>query len=192
MSAPQIVPFSVDRTTIDGLVVLTMKQITEPRGIVRELFRLSAMAQAGLHPGPWLQINVTETVHGAVRGLHGESMTKLVAIAAGSALGAYVDTRPDSPTVGAVVTVELVPGRQVLVPAGVCNGFQSTSEEPSQYVYCFDAEWVPGMTGTAVHPLDPALGIAWPIPVDASNQAQLSAKDAAQPTLVQTLAALGG
>ena len=190
MTAPNIVPFSVDPTAIDGLVVLTMKQITEPRGTVRELFRTSAMAQAGLHSGPWQQINVTETVRGAVRGLHGEAMTKLVAIAAGSAFGAYVDTRPDSPTVGAVVTVELIPGRQVLVPPGVCNGFQSTSDDPSQYVYCFDAEWVPGMAGTAVHPLDPALGISWPIPVDPADQAQLSAKDAGQPTLADTLAAL--
>src|SRR6185437_13974940 len=188
MSAPQITPFTVDRSAIDGLVVLTMKQIFEPRGTVRELFRTSAMAQAGLHAGPWQQINVTETVRGAVRGLHGEAMTKLVAIAAGSAYGAYVDTRVDSPTVGAVVTVELVPGRQVLVPAGVCNGFQSTSDEPSQYVYCFDAEWVPGMAGTAVHPLDPALGIEWPIDIDPSDRSLLSAKDAAQPTLAEALA----
>ena len=192
MSAPQIVPFDVDHTAIDGLAVITMKQISEPRGTVRELFRTSAMAQAGLHAGPWQQINITETARGAVRGLHGEAMTKLVAIAAGSATGAYVDTRPDSPTVGAVVTVDLVPGRQVLVPAGVCNGFQSTSDEPSQYVYCFDAEWVPGMPGTAVHPLDPALGIDWPIPVDPADPAQLSAKDAGQPTLAEALAALRG
>lgn len=187
MSAPAVTHFDVAATAIDGLVVITMKQVEEPRGTVRELFRLSAMEEAGLHTGPWKQINVTETRLGAVRGLHGEAMTKLVAIAAGSAFGAYVDTRPDSPTVGAVVTVDLVPGRQVLVPAGVCNGFQSTSQEPSQYVYCFDAEWVPGMAGTAVNPLDPALAINWPVPIDTANPAQLSAKDAAQPTLAETL-----
>jgi dTDP-4-dehydrorhamnose 3,5-epimerase len=190
VTGPTIVPFDVQTTAIDGLVIITMKQVTEPRGTVRELFRSSAMAEAGLHSGPWQQVNVTETNHGAVRGLHGEAITKLVAIAAGSAFGAYVDTRPHSPTVGAVVTVELTPGRQVLVPAGVCNGFQSTSAEPSQYVYCFDAEWVPGMAGTAVHPLDPALAIAWPVPIDPADTAQLSAKDAAQPTLAETLAAL--
>jgi dTDP-4-dehydrorhamnose 3,5-epimerase len=191
VTAPKIVPFDVETTAIDGLVVLTMKQITDDRGTVRELFRTSAMAEAGLHAGPWRQINVTETGQGAVRGLHGEAMTKLVAIVSGSAFGAYVDTRPESPSVGAVVTVELVPGRQVLVPAGVCNGFQSTGDASSQYVYCFDAEWVPGMTGTAVHPLDPALGIAWPVPIDPANPTQLSAKDAAQPTLAEALAALG-
>ena len=40
-----------------------------------------------------------------------------------------------------------------------------------------------GMAGVAVTPLDPALGIAWPIPIDADDRAQLSAKDAAAPTL---------
>jgi dTDP-4-dehydrorhamnose 3,5-epimerase len=34
----------------------------------------------------------------------------------------------------------------------------------------------------AIHPLDPALRIGWPIPVDAADPTQLSAKDAALPT----------
>jgi len=50
-------------------------------------------------------------------------------------------------------------------------------------VYCFTNEWVPGMAGVAVNPLDPALAIQWPLPVDVSDPAQLSAKDAAQPNL---------
>jgi dTDP-4-dehydrorhamnose 3,5-epimerase len=37
------------------------------------------------------------------------------------------------------------------------------------------------MAGSAVNPLDPALGIAWPIAVDSSDPAQISAKDAAAP-----------
>ncbi len=78
----------------------------------------------------------------------------------------------------------LVKGTQVLVPPGVCNGFQSISPGVSQYLYCFDAEWVPGMSGVAVNPLDPDLGIVWPIPVD---RALLSAKDAALPLLRDVL-----
>jgi dTDP-4-dehydrorhamnose 3,5-epimerase len=107
-----------------------------------------------------------------LRGLHGEAMTKLVGVAYGSALGAYLDTREASATYGAVQTVELVPGVQVLVPAGVCNGFQTTSEL-SVYVYGFDAEWAPGMPGTAVHPL--SVGIDWPL------EPVLSEKDASLP-----------
>lgn len=182
--------FKAEPTAIDGLVVVHMKQIHDERGTVREFFRASAMAQAGLHAGPWHQLNLTATSRGAVRGLHAEAMTKFVSVAFGTVFGAYVDARPDSATVGAVVTVPLEVGVQVLVPTGVANGFQSTSEGVSQYLYCFDTEWAPGMPGSAVNPLDPALGIAWPIPVDPDDRAQLSAKDVAAPTLAQTLARL--
>lgn len=81
-------------------------------------------------------------------------------------------------------------GTQVLVPQGVCNGFQSVSHGTSQYLYCFDQEWRPGMPGTALTPLDPALGIDWPIALDPADRAQVSAKDAAAPTLADYLATL--
>lgn len=175
---------AVRQTAIDGLLVITMKQVTDDRGTVREFYRQSAWREAGLPDlGPWQQVNLTETKPGALRGLHGEAMHKLVAIAAGEAFGAYVDARPNSPTRGAVVTVALVAGEQVLVPQGVCNGFQSVGTRPTQYLYCFDAEWAPGMAGVAVNPLDPALSIAWPLPVDTADPAQISAKDLGAPPL---------
>lgn len=182
--APKIVPFTVSQTEVDGLRVLTMKQVTDDRGTVREFYRESAFEQAGLPSlGPWVQVNLTATSRGAVRGLHGEAMDKLVGVAAGEAFGAYVDTRADSLTFGAVVTVTLTPGVQVLVPAGVCNGFQATADGVTQYLYAFTAEWAPGMAGTALTPLDPELGISWPIPLDPDDRAQVSAKDAAAPRL---------
>ena len=182
-----ITPFSVESTDIDGLLIVSMKQINDDRGTIRELFRTSAFADAGVEVGPWLQVNATETQQGAIRGLHGEAMTKLVAIVHGEAFGAYADVRPSSSSRGKVVTVPLTKGTQVLVPAGVCNGFQSVSPGISQYLYCFDAEWVPGMSGTAVNPLDPDLGIVWPLPVDANDHAQVSAKDAGLPMLRDVL-----
>ena len=97
-------------------------------------------------------------------------MNKLVAIAHGEAFGAYVDLRGDSPSYGMVVTVVLSPGKQVLAPNGVCNGFQSVSDA-TQYLYCFDDEWTPGMAGAAVDTLDPSLAIPWPLPVARNNHA---------------------
>jgi len=41
------------------------------------------------------------------------------------------------------------------------------------------------MSGVAVNPLDPALGISWPIAVDADNPAFVSAKDAAAPRFAE-------
>jgi len=178
-------PFSVHPTAIDGLFVIEMKEAHDERGVVREFYRESAFAAAGLPSlGPWLQINITETAQGALRGLHGEKMHKLVAVAAGEAFGAYVDARPESQTRGKVETVRLVAGTQMLVPRGVCNGFQSVSPGTTQYLYTFDAEWVEGMAGVAVSPLDPALGITWPLPVEG---AALSEKDRSLPTLAEVL-----
>ena len=180
----EIIDFDATETEIAGLWVLRMKQITDERGTVREFFRESALAEAGVPSlGRFRQINVTSTRQGGRRGMHAEEMDKLVAVVAGEAFGAYVDLRPGSATFGRVHTVTLSPGTQVLVPKGVGNGFQATAPGDTQYLYCFDQEWRPGMAGTAVTPLDPALGIDWPLPVDPEDPAQISAKDLAAPRL---------
>lgn len=179
-----VVPFEVRTTGIAGLLVVQMKQVTDDRGIVREFYRESSFVAAGVTSlGPWVQINVTENARGAIRGLHGEAMTKLVAVAAGEAFGVYVDTRRRSTSFGTVVTVSLTPGVQVLVPSGVCNGFQAVAPGVTQYLYGFSAEWVPGMAGTSLTPLDPDLAIDWPIRVDPVDRAQISARDASAPRL---------
>ncbi|HVU91429.1 MAG TPA: dTDP-4-dehydrorhamnose 3,5-epimerase [Jatrophihabitans sp.] len=177
-----IVPMSVEPTAIDGLLRITTKAVTDDRGTVREFFRTSGFADAGVPvPERWAQLNLTFTKRGGIRGLHGEATDKLIGVAGGTAFGAWVDARRQSPTFGAVVTQELAVGLQMLVPAGVCNGFQATSEGGCQYLYCFGVEWQPGMAGVAVNPLDPGLAIAWPIAVDPSDPSLVSAKDAAAP-----------
>jgi dTDP-4-dehydrorhamnose 3,5-epimerase len=179
-------PMVAAPTGIDGLWRITTKSVTDERGTVREFFRTSGFGDLGLPvPERWSQVNMTWTHAGGIRGLHGEAMTKLVGVAAGSAFGAYLDTRADSPTRGVLVTVELEVGVQVLVPPGVCNGFQATSPGGCQYLYCFDQEWAPGMAGTAVTPLDPDLAIAWPVTPDPENRAMVSAKDASAPRFAE-------
>lgn len=179
-----VIPFAVEHTEIEGLKVLRMKQITDERGTIREFYRESSFLEAGLPSlGPWLQVNITETRQGALRGLHGEDMFKLTAVVEGEAFGAYLDARSGSPSRGKIVTARLTKGTQVLVPKGVCNGFQSVSPGVTQYLYCFDQEWRPGMAGVSVNPLNPELAIDWPLPIDVSNPAQISAKDASAPGL---------
>lgn len=186
----EITDFEVQTTEIEGLLVLRMKQVREDRGVVREFFRASAFREAGYELPAFEQVNVTETKPGAIRGMHGEAMTKLIAIAHGTAYGAWVDARAGSATRGAVVQLALEPGVQVLVPEGVCNGFQSTGATPTQYVYCFTSEWRPGMQGVAISPLDPDLGIQWPVAIDVDDRAVISEKDLSAPTLRETLQAI--
>jgi dTDP-4-dehydrorhamnose 3,5-epimerase len=187
MGGVQIAEMSAVETAIAGLWQLSTKSVTDDRGTVREFFRASSFASSGLSVPPvWSQLNLTWTKPGGVRGLHGESMTKLVGVASGAAFGAYVDARPGSPSYGTVVTIDLTLGVQALVPPGVCNGFQSVSSDGCQYLYCFDAEWTPGMSGVAVNPLDPVLAIAWPLPP------LLSDKDASAPMFADLLTDLDG
>jgi dTDP-4-dehydrorhamnose 3,5-epimerase len=186
-----IVDFSIRTTAIDGLVVLHAKQVTDERGRICEAFRRSTLAEAGVEIGEIAQVNVTTTRRGGIRGMHAEEMTKLTTVASGEAYGMYVDLRVDAPTFGAVEQVTIRPGVEVLVPAGVANGFQSLSD-PSVYVYCFDREWQPGMAGRACTPLDPALAPHWPLLVDHDDPAYVSAKDRGAPTIAAVRAAGGG
>lgn len=185
---PQVDEFGWLPTEIDGLFVISPRSITDERGEIREQFRSSVYAASIIGmPKSWAQVNLTRTNYGAVRGLHGEAMTKLVTVAHGAAFGVYVDARAGSRSTGMVVTVDLFPGRQVLVPPGVCNGFQATGEAGAEYLYFFDREWEPTMAGVSINPLDEALAIAWPIPIDRDNREQISAKDATAPTLTEVL-----
>lgn len=176
----ELVEFGTRAAAIDGLVIVTMKQVTDDRGTVRELFRRSAFEAAGVSLDRIDQVNITHTRKGAVRGMHAEAMTKLVTLAHGRAHGIYVDMRRDSPTFATVEEVELAPGVQVLVPAGVANGFQALTS-PAEYAYCFDREWSPSMPGSAFSPLDPIVAGRWPLMFDPSDPKFLSVKDREAP-----------
>lgn len=185
----EIVEQGLQETSIVGLYVITPKQVTDERGTIRELFRMSWLEEKGL-VSAFSQCNNTLSKRGAVRGLHAEAMTKLVTVVSGAAFGAYVDVRRNSPSYGAVETVDITPGTMVLVPTGVCNGFQAVGElSETEYLYFFDQEWRPGMPGSALNPLDPELGIDWPLAIDTADRAQISEKDMNAPTFAQLDAA---
>lgn len=177
-----IIDAAKKNTAIDGLFVITPKQVTDERGTIRELFRRSWLEENGI-PASFAQCNNTLTHHGAVRGLHAEAMTKLVTVVTGEVFGAYVDIRKNSSSFGKLVTVRITPGTMVLVPQGVCNGFQAVAEGDSEYLYFFTEEWKAGMPGGALTPLDSELDIQWPIKIDPENRLQISEKDFSAPTI---------
>jgi dTDP-4-dehydrorhamnose 3,5-epimerase len=177
----KVTEFGHRSATIDGLLVIQTKSVEDERGTVREIFRESAFRALPEGPLPVTrQVNLTSSRHGAIRGLHGEQATKLVGFVTGRGFGAYLDARPGSTSFGRLVTLDLGPGTQVVVPRGVCNGFQALAGD-CLYLYCFDTEWLPGMTGIAVNPLDPELAIPWPLAIDPADRSLLSEKDAGLP-----------
>jgi dTDP-4-dehydrorhamnose 3,5-epimerase len=181
MSPTLVTEFGHDSTPIDGLLVIQTKHFDDDRGTIREIYRESVFHGLGEESiQTTRQVNLTSTRRGAIRGLHGEDVTKLVGLAAGRGFGAYLDTRPGSASFGTLITLELEPGTQAIVPSGVCNGFQALTHD-CLYLYCFDVEWTPGMRGVAVNPLDPALAIPWPLTIDPTDRSLLSEKDATLP-----------
>lgn len=131
----QIYPFSASESKIDGLRIINVKMVTDDRGTVRELYRESSHSEVLPETlSSWKQINLTRTKRGAVRGLHGEAMAKLVTVATGSVFGVYVDTRPDSKTFGAVETVHITPEYRFLFHRACATDFRRWKKEQSIYI----------------------------------------------------------
>lgn len=175
-------------TKIEGLFTIKFKLFEDERGSVMEFYRQSDFAAAGLPTlGERPQVNAPLSHKGAVRGVHAEFAHKLVSVAAGSVYAVIVDLRQDSPTAGQWLGFNLSRGDGLFVSKGLGNSFQSTSDEPSVYLYYFEKEWAPGMPGKACSPLDPELAIDWPIKEDAGMI--ISEKDRNNPSLKEALSA---
>lgn len=181
-----IEPMKSQTTDIEGLWTIDYKIIPDDRGSVMEFYRQSEFDAAGLPSlGERPQVNAPLSVKGTIRGIHAESAHKLVSVASGKVYAVIVDLRKDSPTVGKWQGFELERGKGLFISSGLGNSFQSVSDEPSVYLYYFEAEWVPGMPGTSCNPLDETLAIDWPIPY---NEGMIiSDKDLQNPSLSEAI-----
>ena len=112
------------------------------------------------------------------------SQAKLVRVTAGSVHDVIVDLRPDSPTFGRHLAVELsLKNRRMLfVPKQFAHGFL-TLADATEIEYQFDEVYAPGTEG-GINYADPDLGIQWPRPVTV-----IADRDASLPRLAD-LAAL--
>lgn len=177
--------FEINPTEINGLYTVKFKVFEDERGSVMEFYRQSDFEAAGLPSlGERPQVNAPLTVKGALRGIHAEFAHKLVSVAGGQVYAVIVDLRKESPTAGQWLGLNLSRGDGLFVSKGLGNSFQSTSDEPSVYLYYFEQEWQPTMSGKACNPLDPDLNIDWPI----KEGVIISDKDRNNPSLKEALA----
>lgn len=170
-------------TALDGPILLERRRMADERGFLSRLFDAEDLASFGFD-GPPMQVNETGTVKaGIVRGMHYQNPPfgeiKLVTCTAGRILDVAVDLRSGSPTFLRSISVELSAenGRSLMIPRGFAHGFQALSDDVRMiYVHSapFRAEAEAGL-----HPQDPALDIAWPLPVHG-----LSPRDQSHPLLV--------
>jgi dTDP-4-dehydrorhamnose 3,5-epimerase len=171
-------------TPIEGLLVLEPKVFGDERGFFMESYNQRMFRELTGTSPDFVQDNHSRSARGVLRGLHFQrpphAQGKLVRVTQGSVFDVAADTRPDSPTFGRWVGVELSGAnhRQMWIPAGLAHGFLVTSDS-ADFLYKTTDYYRPESEGS-VRWDDPDLAIAWPL--DGITPA-LSAKDAAAPTL---------
>ena len=174
--------------TVEGAFEITPVQHVDARGTFLEWYRFDALAAAVGHPLDLAQANLSASARGVVRGIHFADVppgqAKYVTCVAGAVLDVVVDVRVGSPTFGAWEAVPLDDRdrRAIYLAEGLGHAF-CTLTAGATVAYLCSATYRPGHEH-GIHPLDPRLGIAWPV-----ADPELSPKDAAAPPLAEMLAA---
>ena len=103
---------------------------------------------------------------------------KIVSCLRGAAFDVAVDLRRDSPTFlqWHAETLSAENHRSLVIPEGVAHGFQALADD-CELLYFHTAAYDPAAE-RGLHPGDPRLAIAWPLPVE-----RLSERDASHPPL---------
>jgi len=173
--------------SIAGAYEVTPVLHGDPRGLFAEWYRFDLLAAEVGHPLNLAQANLSVSARGVVRGIHYADVppgqAKYVTCPRGAVLDVVVDLRVGSPTFGNWDTVRLddVDRRAVYLGEGLGHAFCALSDDATLTYLC-STTYNP-QRERAIHPLDPELAIEWP-----AEQPQLSARDAAAPSLAEARA----
>ena len=163
----------------------------DERGVFLEWLRQDLLEQHVGHRLVLHQANWSTSRAGALRGMHFAEIppgqAKYIGCVRGAVLDVVVDVRIGSPTYGQWDSILLDDQnrRAVYIAEGLGHGFMAITQDAS-VVYLCSAPYAPGREH-GIHPLDPALAIAWPErgPDGRPLSPLLSPKDAELPTLAQ-------
>ena len=165
-------------TEVEGATIVDLEPFSDDRGIFARTFDVEEMAAHGIDTGV-AQANLSwNSRAGTVRGMHRQlpphAEGKLVRCTAGAIVDVAVDVRPGSPTYGRHVMVELsAQNRRALwVPPYVAHGYQ-TLVDGTEVVYQVSGPYAPGAEQGYRHD-DPAFALAWPLPVSAVSDKDMS------------------
>ena len=170
-------------STIKGAWIIEAVRHGDDRGWFQELFKFSTVKNAtGLEFTP-VQINVSHSLQGVLRGIHysiaSEGQAKCVSVLAGEIDDYIIDIREGSPTFGQWQRVRLSAdrGNSTLLGSNLAHAFHVVSPQAT-VCYAVTAEFNPEAE-KAINPFCPELAIPW----DPSFTALLSPKDEVAPSL---------
>ena len=175
------------KTDIEGVVLIRPVKHGDARGYFMETFK-QAEFDAAIPGVNFVQANESLSSRGVLRGLHmqlGEwSQAKLVRVSRGKVVDVAVDMRPDSPTFGRHIAVELSEenAMQMFVPRGFAHGFIVLCDI-AQFQYRVDNVYAPQAEIT-IRFDDPTLAVNWP---DPGCELLLSARDSGALSFGQAL-----
>lgn len=155
----------IDRTALDGVLILTPARFGDARGFFSESWNKRTLAEHGICLDFVQDNHSLSAAVGTVRGLHFQepphAQAKLVRCGRGALLDIAVDIRVGSPTFGHHVAVELSAenGKQLLVPVGFAHGFVTLQENTEISYKCTDY-YAPECDRALAHD-DPDLAIDW-------------------------------
>jgi len=174
----------IEATALPDVKLLTPKRFGDNRGYFSEVYKQTALREAGLDL-EFIQDNQSLSREvGTLRGLHYQAppfaQAKLVRVVTGRIYDVAVDIRVGSPSYGKWVGAELSADnlQQLLVPVGFLHGFV-TLEPDTTVLYKVTAPYSAAHDGGVAWD-DPDIGIVWPLN---SSAPVLSAKDGQQPRL---------
>ena len=179
----------VTRLGLEGLLLIELDVHADARGFFVERFHRERFRRHGL-PTRFVQDNHSRSLPGVLRGLHFQHtppLGKLVGVLRGRVWDVAVDIRPDSPTFGRHLGLELndADGRLLWVPAGFAHGMCVLGGEVADFFYKADEYYNAAGEG-GIHWADPELAIPWPL-----DSPVLSAKDRGLPSFAAYRAGAG-
>ena len=177
-------PFKIEKTPIEGVIVVKPDVFEDERGFFMEVFRKDLFEQLGL-PGDFVQLNQSASVKNVVRGLHFQwdpALGKLMRVTSGTAFLAAVDIRKGSPTLGKWFGLEASAENkiQLWAPPSFARGVCVVSDYAEIQYLCTGTYNPKGESGILWN--DPEIGIDWSV-----SDAILSDKDKNAQTLSQWL-----
>lgn len=157
----------VETTPLAGLLVLRPRVFRDTRGWFLESFNARAFTEVTGLDARFVQDNESLSAAGVVRGLHYQAAPhaqgKLVRVISGAVLDVCLDIRPESPTFGKHMVLQLDGEEKSMlwIPEGFAHGFR-TLVDGTVFSYKCTAFYEKSAERSILWN-DPALGIEWGI-----------------------------